>query len=133
MNGFEGILFAAILLAFLGGVFALIYKGSRPPQAVPEHPTQHRKAIVACLIPVVCTAILYATFKGLDLYLRDHLQVPRLPAILIIVMGVVAPWCVGIYSAYRAARAGNKVLRAIGSMEVLIFLIAAAVPIVARG
>jgi len=40
---------------------------------------------------------------------------------------------VGIYSAYRAARAGNKVLRAIGSMEVLIFLIAAAVPIVARG
>ena len=30
----------------------------------------------------------------------------------------------GIYSAYRTARAANKVLRAIGSMEVLIFLIA---------
>jgi hypothetical protein len=133
MNGFEGILFAAILLAFLAGVFALIYKGSRPPQVVPEHPTPHRKAIVASFIPVVCAAILYATFKGLDLYLQDHLEVPKLPAILIIVMGAVAPWGVGIYSAYRAARAANKALRAIGSLEVLIFLIAAAVPIVARG
>jgi uncharacterized membrane protein len=133
MSGFEGVMFAAILLAFLAGVFALIYKGSRPPQPVSEHPTPYRKAIVASLIPVACTAILYATFKGLDLYLRDHLQVPRLTATLIIVMGVVAPWCVGIYSAYRTARAANKVLRAIGSMEVLIFLIAAAVPLVARG
>ena len=132
MNGFEGILFAGILLAFLAGVFALIYRGSRPLQPVPEHPTPRRKAIAASLIPVVCAAILYATFKGLDLYLRDHLQVPRLAAILIIAMGVVAPWCAGIYSAYRAARAANKVLRAIGSVEVLIFLIAA-VPIVARG
>jgi hypothetical protein len=133
MNGFEGILSAAILLAFLAGVLALIYKGSHPPQPVPEHPTPCRKAIVASLIPIVCAAILYATFKGLDLYLRDHLEVPRLPAILIIAMGVVAPWCVGIYSAYRTARAANKVLRAIGSVEVLIFLIAAAVPIVAQG
>jgi len=133
MNGFEGRLFAVILLALLAGVYALIYKGSPPPQAVPEHPTPHRKAIVASLIPVVCTVILYATFKRLDLYLRDHLQVPRLPAILIIVMGVVAPWSVGLYSAYRTARAANKVLRAIGSMEVLIFLIAALVPIASRG
>jgi hypothetical protein len=133
MNGFEGILFTAILLAFLAGVFALIYKGSRPPQPVPKHPTPPRRAVVASLIPVVCTAILYATFRGLELYLRGHLTVPRLPAILIIVMGVVAPWCVGIYSAYRAARAASAVLRAIGSMEVLIFLLAAAVPILARG
>ena len=133
MNGFEGILFVAMMLAFLAGVFALIYKGSRPPQPLPEHPTPPRRAIVASFIPVVCAAILYATFKGLDLYLRDHLEVPRLPAILIIVMGVVAPWCAGIYSAYRAARAANKVLRAIGSMEVLIFLLAAAVPLLARG
>lgn len=132
MNGFEGILSAVILLALLAGVFALIYKGSRPPQPVPEHPTPPRRAVVAALIPVVCTAILYATFKGLDLYLRDHLQVPRLPAILIIVMGVLTPWCAGIYSAYRAAQAANKVLRAIGSIEVLIFLLAA-VPIVASG
>ncbi|MGH9528422.1 MAG: hypothetical protein ACRD2S_00715 [Terriglobales bacterium] len=133
MNGFGGALFTAILLAFLAGVFALIYKGSRPPQPVAEYPTPQRKAVVASLIPVVCTAILYATFRGLDLYLRDHLTVPRLPAILIIVMGVVAPWCMGIYSAYRAARAANKILRAIGSMEVLIFLLAAAVPLIARG
>ena len=131
MNGFDGVL--ATLLAFLAGIFALIYKGSRPPQPVPEHPTPRRKAIVASLIPVVCTAILYATFKGLDLYLRSHLQVPRLPAILVIAIGVVAPWCVGIYSAYRTARAANKLLRAIGSVEVLIFLIVAAIPIVARG
>jgi hypothetical protein len=133
MNGFEGILFTGILLAFLAGVVALIYRGSRPPQPGPEHPTPPKRAVVASLIPVVCTAILYATLRGLDLYLRDHLTVPRLPAILIIVIGVVAPWCVGIYSAYRAARAANKILRAIGSMEVLILLLAAAVPIVARG
>lgn len=133
MNGFEGILFMAVFLAFLAGVFALIYKGSRPLQPVPEHPTPPRKAVVASLIPVVCAAILYATFRGVDLYLQDHLTVPKLPAILIIVVGVVAPWCVGIYSAYRAARAANKMLRAIGSMEVLVFLLAAAVPIVARG
>ena len=133
MNGFEGILFTAILLAFLVGVFALIYKGSRPPQPVPEHSTPLRRAVVASFIPVVCTAIVYATFKGLELYLRDHLTMPRLTAILVIAIGVVAPWCVGIYSAYRAARAASRVLRAIGSMEVLIFLLAAAVPIVARG
>ena len=41
-------------------------------------------------------AILYATFRGLDLYLRDQLTVPRLPAIPIVLMGVVAPWSVGI-------------------------------------
>jgi hypothetical protein len=133
MNGFEGVLFATIFLAFLAGVFALIYKGSRPPQPIPENPTPPRRAVVASLIPLLCTGILYATFKGLGFYLRDHLTVPRLPAILIIVIGVVAPWFVGIYSAYRAARATNKILRAIGSLEVLAFLLAAAVPLVARG
>jgi hypothetical protein len=133
MSGFEGILFTAVLLAFLAGVFALIYKGSRPLQPVPEHPTQLRRAVVASLIPVVCTAILYATFRGLELYLWGHLTLPRLPAVLIILMGVVAPWCVGIYSAFRAARAASAVLRAIGSMQVLIFLLAAALPVLALG
>ena len=95
MSSFEGVLFAAILLAFLAGVLALIYKGSRPPQHIPERITPPKRAVVASFIPVVCTAILYATFKRLDLYLRDHLTVPRLPAIFIILMGVVAPWCVG--------------------------------------
>jgi hypothetical protein len=118
MSSFEGVLFAAI---------------SRPPQPVPEHPIPPRRAVVASFIPVVCTAVLYATFRGLDLYLQGHLTVPRLPAILIVLMGVVAPWCVGIYFAYRAARAANKILRAVGSMEVLIFLLAVAMPLVARG
>jgi len=125
--------FAAILLAFLAGVFALIFKGNRPPQPVPEHPTSPRRAVVASFVPVVCTAILYETFRGLDLYLRDHLTIPRLPAILIVLIGVVAPWSVGVYFAYRAARAANKILRAVGSREVLIFLLAAAIPLVARG
>jgi hypothetical protein len=133
MNTFQSILLMAIFLAFLAGVYVLIYKGSRPPQPVPEHPTPPKKAAVASLIPVVCTAILYGTFKGLDLYLRDHLTVPRPLMFLIIVFGVIAPWCVGIYFAYRAARAANKTLRAIGSMEVLLFLIAVAVLLVAHG
>jgi hypothetical protein len=70
------------------------------------------------------------TFKGVDLYLRDHLAATKPLAFLIIAFGVIVPWCVG---AYRAARAANKTLRAIGSMEVLLFLLAAAVPLVARG
>ena len=88
---------------------------------------------MASLIPVVCAAILYGTLKGLDLYLRDHLTAPRPLAFLIIVFGVITPWCVGIYFAYRAARAASKTLRAIGSMEVLLFLLAVAVLLVAHG
>jgi hypothetical protein len=133
MNTFESILLAAVFLAFLAGVYGLIYKGSRPLQPVPEHPTPPKKAVVASLVPVVCTAILYGTFKGVDLYLRDHLAAPKPLAFFIIAFGVIAPWCVGIYFAYRAARAANKTLRAIGSMEVLVFLLAAALPLVARG
>ncbi len=95
MNTFESILLTAVFLAFLAGVYGLIYKGS--------------------------------------LYLRDHLAAPRPLAFLIIVFGVIPPWCVGIYFAYRAARAADKTLRAIGSMEVLLFLLAAALPLIARG
>jgi membrane protein CcdC involved in cytochrome C biogenesis len=65
--------------------------------------------------------------------LRNHLAVPRPLSIWIILIGVIAPWCVGIYFAYRAARAANKTLRAIGSMEVLVFLLGLAVPLVAHG
>ena len=133
MNTFESILLTAVFLAFLAGVYGLIYKGSRPLQPVPEHPTPPKKAVVASLVPVVCSAILYGTFKGVDLYLRDHLAAPRPLAFLIIVFGVIPPWCVGIYFAYRAARAADKTLRAIGSMEVLLFLLAAALPLIARG
>ena len=99
MNTFESILLTAVFLAFLAGVYGLIYKGSRPLQPVPEHPTPPKKAVVASLVPVVCTAILYGTFKGVDLYLRDHLAAPRPLAFLIIVFGVIPPWCVGIYFA----------------------------------
>lgn len=133
MNTFASILFYAIFVAFLAGVYALINKGSRPPQPLPEHLTSPRRAAVGSLIPVVCTAILYGTFKILDVYLRGHLSVPRTSAVLIMVFGVIIPWCVGIYFAYRTARTANKALRAIGSIEVLIFLLAAAVPILARG
>lgn len=87
---------------------------------------------MASLIPGVCAAILYGTFKGLDLYLHDHLAVRPL-SIWIILIGVIAPWCVGIYFAYRTARATNKTLMAIGSMEVLVFLLGLAVPFVAHG
>jgi hypothetical protein len=68
MNNFESILLTVIFLGLLAGVYILIYKGSRPPQPVPEHATPPKKAAVASLIPVVCAAILYGTFKGLDLY-----------------------------------------------------------------
>lgn len=133
MSGFDSLLFAAVLVAFAAGVFACIYKGSRPPQRLPEHPIPPEKASVASVIPVVCAAILYATFKSLSWYLRDHLAIPGPFAFLIILIGVIAPWCVGIYSAYRAARAENKALRATGSLEVLIFLLAASAPLVSGG
>jgi len=100
MNNFEIVSLTVTFLAFLAGVYVLIYKGSRPPQPVPEHPTPPKKAVMASLIPVVCAVILYGTFKGLDLYLRDHLAVPRPLSIWIILIGVIAPWCAGIYFAY---------------------------------
>ena len=133
MNTLESMLLTTIFLAFVAGVYILIYKGSRPPQPVPEHLTPPRKAAVASIIPVVCAAMFYGVFKGLDLYLRDHVAVPRPLSIWIVLIGVIAPWCVGIYFAYRAARAANKILRAIGSMEVLAFLLGLAVLVVARG
>jgi hypothetical protein len=133
MNTFESILLTAVFFAFLAGVYGRIYKGSRPLQPVPERSVPPKKAVVASFVPVVCTVIFYATFKGLEVYLRDHLAMPRPVAFLIIVFGVIAPWCVGIHFAYRAARTTNKTLRAIGSTELLLFLLAAAVPLVARG
>jgi hypothetical protein len=133
MNTLESILLPAVFFAFLAGVYGLIYKGSRPLQPVPERSVPPKKAVVASFVPVVCTAILYGTFKGLEVYLRDHLATRRPVAFSMIVYGVIAPWFVGIYFAYRAARTTNKILRAIGSTELLLFLLAAAVPLVARG
>src|SRR2546423_1472139 len=94
MNTFESILLAAVFFAFLAGVFGLIYKGSRPFATCPERSVPPKKAVVASFVPVVCTATLYGTFKGLELYLRDHLTAPRPLVFLIIVFGVIAPWFV---------------------------------------
>ena len=118
-------------MAFLAGVLAIIYKGSRPLQTVPENPTAPKKAAFAALMSLVCAFIPYATFRGLDLYMRDHFAPPQRP-LVILICGVIAPWCVGIYFAYRAARTANKALRAIGSLEVLIFLLAAALVLMSR-
>ena len=126
------ILFGVTLVAFLAGLLAIIYKGSRPLQPVPENPTAPRKAAFAALVSLVCAFIPYATFKGLDLYMRDHFAPPPRP-VVILICGVIAPWCVGIYFAYRAARTANKALRAVGSVEVLIFLLAAALVLISRG
>ena len=126
------ILFGVTLVAFLAGVFAIIFKGSRPPQPVPENPTAPRKAAFSALMPVVCTFILYATFKALVPYMQDHFA-PRPWPLVVLFVGVFAPRFVGIYFAYRAARAANKALRAIGAAEVLIFLLAAALVLMSRG
>jgi hypothetical protein len=120
-------LITGTLVALLAGVLVVIYKGSRPLQPIPENSTPPRHAVFAALMPVLCTAALYATF----IYLRDHLFPPRPLAILF--AGVIAPWCVGLYFAYRAARTANRVLRAIGAVEVLIFLLAGALVLIARG
>jgi len=63
MNGFEGILFAAILLAFLAGVFALIYKGSRPPQPVPIAPTTSAAEKFDCSY-LLCRSVLSDVMGG---------------------------------------------------------------------
>ncbi len=58
------------LSAYLQGLAALrnLFQNSQPhpEELLSGHP----------YIPVVGTAILYATFRGLELYLRDHLTVP---------------------------------------------------------
>lgn len=133
MNNFETMLLVAIFMALLAGVYALIYKGSRPPQSVAEHPTPPMKAAVAAVISFLCAAISYGIFRGLDLYLRDHLAVRSPLSTGIILIGLIAPWGVGIYFAHRAARTANKTLRAIGSMEVMVFLLGLAVPFIAQG
>ena len=120
-------LIIATLVAFVAGVLVVIYKGSRPLQPLPWNPTPPKKAAFAALVPIFCTAALYATF----IFLRDHLVPPR--PLVILFIGVIAPWCVGLYSAYRAARTANRALRVIGTVEVLMFLLAGALCLIARG
>lgn len=118
---------AALILA---GLLVAIFKGSRPPQPIPSPPSPPKQATFAALMSVVCGAILLATFTRLGPYVSEHLAPPK--PLVVLFVGVIAPWFVGIYFAYKAACAGNKALRAIGASEVLIFLLAATVALLSR-
>ena len=112
------LLFATLLIA--------VFKGSRPPQPIPSNPTAPKRAKFAALVPVVCVVVSDATFKAFGSYLRVHLVPPEQLVIPMRVgwfVGAIAPWFVGLYFAYVAARAANKALRAIGALEVLICLL----------
>ena len=120
----------SVAVLILAALLLAIFKGSRPPQPIPSTPTSPRQATFAAFMSVVCAAILLVTFTSLGPYISEHLSPPK-PLIVLFVAGIV-PWFVGIYFAYRAARAGNKVLRAIGASEVLVFLLAATLALLAR-
>jgi hypothetical protein len=66
------------------------------------------KAVYAALMSVACAAVLLVTLTRLGPYLSEHLAPPK--PLVIFFMGVIAPWFGGIYFAYQAARAANKVL-----------------------
>jgi hypothetical protein len=123
MNMLPVVTVAVLLLATL---LVAAFKGSRPPQPIPSNPTTPKRAKFAALVPVVCAVLSYATFKTFGSYLRVHLVPPEQLVIPMRVgwfVGVIAPWFVGLYFAYVAARAANKALWAIGSLEVLICLL----------
>lgn len=120
----------SVAVLILAALLVAIFKGSRPPQPLPLTPTSPKQATFAALMSVVCAAVLLVTFTRLGPYVGEHLSPPK-PLIFLFVGGI-APWFVGIYFAYRAARAGNKVLRAIGASEVLVFLLAATLALFAR-
>jgi hypothetical protein len=85
MHLVEQVLLGVTLIAFLAGVLAIIYKGGRPLQPVPENPTAPRKAGFAALVSLVCAFILYATFKGLDLLYAESLLATTRPGVILIV------------------------------------------------
>ena len=121
---------SSIAVLILAALLVAIFKGSRPPQPLPSTPTSPKQATFAALMSVVCAAILLVTFASLGPYVSEHLSPPK--PLIVLFVGGIAPWFVGIYFAYRAARAGNKVLRAIGASEVLVFLLAATLALFAR-
>lgn len=116
------LLLAALLIA--------IFKGSRPPQPIPSSATAPKRAALAAFVPIVCVVIQYATFKGVTLYRVAYLEQPK--PLIILLVGVIAPWLVGIYFAYMAARAASKVLRTIGAVEMLTFLLTAGMALLSR-
>ena len=108
------LLVAALLIA--------IFKGGRPPQPIPTTPTASNQAALAAVVPVVCALISYATFRAIGSYLTVHLAPPKpwiTPMRVGMFLGGIAPWFVGIYFAYKAARAANRGLRAIGAVELI--------------
>jgi hypothetical protein len=120
-----------VAVVLLAGLLVAIFKGSRPPQPIASSPTPPKRAAIAAFVPVVCAVIQYATFRALASYLWTHLAPPK-PLIVLFLVGLIAPWFVGLYFAYSAARAANVVLRAIGASEVLIFLMAAGLVLLSR-
>jgi hypothetical protein len=53
---------------------------------------------------VVCAAIMLATFTRLGPYVSEHFAPPK--PLVVLFVGGIAPWFVGVYFAYKAARAG---------------------------
>ena len=121
---------ASVAVLILGALLVAIFKGSRPPQPIPSNPTSSRQATFAAFMSVVCAAILLMTFTSLGPYVGEHSAPPK--PLVVLFVGAIALWFVGIYFAYKAARAGNRGLRAIGASEVLIFLLAATLALLSR-
>jgi hypothetical protein len=120
----------SVAVLILAALLVAIFKGSRPPRPIPLTPTSPKQATFAAFMSFVCAAILLVTFTSLGPYVSEHLAAPK--PLVVLLVGGIAPWFVGIYFAYKAARAGNKVLRAIGASEVLIFLSAATLTLLSR-
>ena len=113
----------SVAILIVAALLISIFKGSRPPQPIPSTPTAPKKATFALFTSVVCAAILFVTFTRLGPYVGEHLAPPK--PLVVLLVGGIAPWFVGTYFAYKAARAENKLLRAIGASGVLIFVLAA--------
>jgi len=116
------LLVAALLIA--------IFKGSRPPQTIPTTPTASNQAALAAVVPVVCALISCTTFQAIGSYLTVHLAPSKawiMPMRVGMFLGGIVPWFVGIYFAYKTARAANEGLRAIGTVELLACILYGAV------
>lgn len=119
-----------VAVLILAALLIAVFKGSRSPQPIPATPTPPKQATVAAFMSVLCAVILLVTFTSLGPYVGERFGPPK--PLVVLFVGGIAPWFVGIYFAYKAARAGSKVLRAIGASEVLIFLLAAALVLMAH-
>ena len=119
-----------IAVLILAALLISIFKGSRPPQPLPLTPTPTRNAVIAAFVPPLSVLIVCATFRGVEAYTRTHL-VPPMP-LVILFLGILALWCVGLYFAYVTSCAANKVLRTVGALEMLTFLLAGGLALLSR-